>query len=143
MPPKRFSKSSTFNKAELVDDNLQTPKRRNLNGISGPRNQINQSAAADSSFGPPSALRQKSHIGNMLPLARLEDEPESGAIFVYLFISASLNLRQFREKFLGGALATVTFDVIQGTFVSLLGLGGTGVGDQRNQITQVACITNR
>ncbi len=34
-------------------------------------------------------------------------------------------------------------DVIQGTFVSLLGLGCTGVGDQRNQITQVACVTHR
>jgi hypothetical protein len=35
------------------------------------------------SFGPPSALHQKSHINNMLPLVRLEDEPKSGAIFVY------------------------------------------------------------
>jgi hypothetical protein len=26
----------------------------------------------------------------MLPLARLEDEPKSGAIFVYLFVSATL-----------------------------------------------------
>ncbi len=30
MPPNRFSKPSTFNKAELVEDNLQTPKRGNL-----------------------------------------------------------------------------------------------------------------
>jgi hypothetical protein len=44
------------------------------------------------SFGPPSALHQKSHINNMLPLARLEDEPKSGAILVYLFISATLTL---------------------------------------------------
>jgi hypothetical protein len=79
----------------------------------------------------------------MLPLARLEGEPKSGAIFVYLFISATLNLRQFRKNFVGGALATVTFDVIQGSFVPLLGMGGTGVGDQRNQITQVACVTHR
>jgi hypothetical protein len=41
----------------------------------GPRNQINPSATADLSFGPPSALHQKSQIDNMLPLARLEDEP--------------------------------------------------------------------
>jgi hypothetical protein len=27
----------------------------------------------------------------MLPLARLEDEPKSGAILVYLFISATLH----------------------------------------------------
>jgi len=42
------------------------------------------------SFGPPSALRQKLHIDNMLLLARLEGKPKSGAIFVYLFISATL-----------------------------------------------------
>ncbi len=83
----RYYYSLLINKAELVEDNLQTPKRGNL--------------------------------------------------------KRDLNLRQFREKFVGGALATVTFDVIQGTFVSLLGLGCTGVGDQRNQIAQVACITNR
>jgi hypothetical protein len=35
-------------------------------------------------------LRQKLHIDNMLPLARLEDKPKSGAIFVYLIISATL-----------------------------------------------------
>jgi hypothetical protein len=76
-------------------------------------------------------------------LARLEGEPKCGAIFVYLFISATLNLRQFREKFVGGALATVTFDVVHGSFVPLLGMGGTGVGDQRNQITQIACVAHR
>ncbi len=73
----------------------------------------------------------------------LINKAESGAIFVYLFISATLNLRQFREKFVGGALATVTFDVVQGSFVPLLGMGGTGVGNQRNQITQVTRITHR
>jgi hypothetical protein len=58
-------------------------------------------------------------------------------------LKQDLNLRQFREKFVGGALATVTFDVVQGSFVPLLGVGGTGVGDQRNQITQVAGVTHR
>jgi hypothetical protein len=42
------------------------------------------------SFGPPSALRQKLHLDNMLLLARLEGKPKSGAIFVHLFISATL-----------------------------------------------------
>jgi hypothetical protein len=56
----------------------------------GPRKQINQSATVDLSFSPLSALHQKLHIDNMLPLARLEDEPKSGAIFAYLFISATL-----------------------------------------------------
>jgi hypothetical protein len=54
----------------------------------GPRKQINLQSCL--SFGPSSALRQKSHIDNMLPLARLEDEPKSGAILVYLFVSATL-----------------------------------------------------
>jgi hypothetical protein len=44
------------------------------------------------SFSPPSALHQKSHIGNMLPLARLEGELKSGAIYAYLSISATLSL---------------------------------------------------
>jgi len=34
----------------------------------------------------------------MLPLARLEDEPKSGAIFVYLFISATLIYISFYRK---------------------------------------------
>jgi len=79
--------SAMINKAELVEDNLQTPKRGNL----------------------------------------IRD----------------LNLRQLRQKFVGGALATVAFDVVQGSFVPLLSMGGTGVGDQRNQIPQVACVTHR
>ena len=54
-----------------------------------------------------------------------------------------LNLRQFRQEFVGSALATVTFDVVQGCFVPLLGMGGTGIGDQRNQITQIAGVPNR
>jgi len=56
--------------------------------IQGPRKQINPQSCL--SFCPPSALRQKSHIDNMLPLARLEGEQISGAIYVYLFISATL-----------------------------------------------------
>jgi len=79
--------SAIINKAKLVEDNLQTPKR----GI----------------------------------------------------LKRNLYLRQFRQKFVGGALATVTFDVVQGSIVPLLGMGGTGVGDQRNQITQVAGVTHR
>ena len=58
-------------------------------------------------------------------------------------LKQDLNLRQFREKFVGGALATVTFDVVQGSYVPLLGVGGTGIGDQRNQISQVAGVTHR
>ena len=41
-------------------------------------------------FGLSSALRQTSHMENMLPLARLEGEPKSGAIIVSLFIFATL-----------------------------------------------------
>ena len=44
--------------------------------------EIDQSAAAGPSFGLSSVLRKKSHIDNRLPLARLEDETESGAILV-------------------------------------------------------------
>jgi len=51
----------------------------------GPRKQVNPAAAADLSFCPPSALHQKLHIDNMLPLTRLEGEQISGAIYVYLF----------------------------------------------------------
>jgi hypothetical protein len=54
----------------------------------GPRNQINPQSCL--SFGAPSALRQRLHIDNMLQLARLEGKPKSVAIFVYLFISATL-----------------------------------------------------
>jgi len=54
----------------------------------GSRNKIDPHACL--SFGPSSALRQKSHIDNMLPLTRLEYEPKSGAIFVDLFYSATL-----------------------------------------------------
>ena len=54
-----------------------------------------------------------------------------------------LNLSQLRQKFVGGALATITFDVVQGSFVPLLGVGGTGIGDQGNQIPQVASVTHR
>ena len=54
----------------------------------GPRKQINPRPCL--SFGPPSALRQKLHIENMLRLARLEGEPISSAIFVDLFVSATL-----------------------------------------------------
>jgi hypothetical protein len=43
----------------------------------------------------------------------------------------NLNPCQFRQKFVGSALATVTFDVVQGSIVPLLGMGGTGIGDQR------------
>ena len=57
----------------------------------GPRKQINPQSCL--SFCPLSALHQKSHIDNMLPLARLEGEQISSAIYVYLFISATL-----REK---------------------------------------------
>ncbi len=38
-------------------------------------------------------MRQKSHIDNMLPLARLEYEPKSGAIFVYLFKTEESDLQ--------------------------------------------------
>ena len=58
-----------------------------------PRIQINKSTAADLSFVSHWALRQKSDIDNMLPLVRLEDEPKSGAIFVYLLVSATLTKR--------------------------------------------------
>ena len=47
------------------------------------------------SFGPSPALSQKSHIADMLPLPRLEDEPKSGAVFVYLFAFATLNGEDF------------------------------------------------
>jgi len=50
-------------------------------------------------------------------------------------LKQDLNMRQLRQKFVGGALATVTFDVVQRSIVPLLGMGGTGVCDQRNQIT--------
>ena len=58
----------------------------------GPRKQINPQSCL--SFGPPSALHQKSHIDNMLPLARLEGEPKSVAIFAYLFIPATLRSKR-------------------------------------------------
>ena len=51
--------------------------------VLGPRKQINPQSCL--SFCPPSALHQKSHIDNMLPLARLEGELKSGAIYAYLF----------------------------------------------------------
>jgi len=71
----RYYHPALINKAELVADKLQTPKRGNL--------------------------------------------------------KLDLNLRQLRQKFVGGALATVAFDVVQGSFVPLLGMGGTGIGHQR------------
>ena len=55
----------------------------------------------------------------------------------------ALNQRQLCQKFVGGALATVTFNVIQGGYVPLLGKGGTGIGGQGNQITQVTGVTHR
>ena len=60
-------------------------------GYWGPREQIYPQSCL--SFCPPSALHQKSHIDNMLPLARLEGEQISGAIYGYLFISATLIFR--------------------------------------------------
>ncbi len=60
----------------------------------GPRNQINPQSCL--SCGLPSAWRQKLHIDNMLLLARLEGKPKSGAIFVYLSISATLSVVQHR-----------------------------------------------
>ena len=45
----------------------------------------------------------------MLTLARLEDEPKSGAIFVYLFVSATLNSCSFGGAKLESSLEKVHF----------------------------------
>jgi hypothetical protein len=75
---------------------------RYFSGLSGlgPRKQINPSATADLSFGPPSALHQKSHIDNMLPLARLEGKQKSSSIYAYLFPRPLINKpRESRAAF--------------------------------------------
>jgi hypothetical protein len=55
---------------------------------SGPRKQINLQSCLP--FCLPSALHQKSHIDNMIHLARLGGEQKFCTIYAYLFISATL-----------------------------------------------------
>jgi len=47
------------------------------------------------SFSPASVLRKRLHKTSMRPLLRFESEPESSAIFGYLFVSAALKFESF------------------------------------------------
>ena len=109
----------------------------------GPRKQINPQYYL--SFGPSSALRQQLHIDNMLPLARLEDEPKSGAISVYLFISATLAKKMKRrivtqravdkrKHFVLGLLAAC----IVATIVSR----GSGYAQEPEVIDRIVAVVN-
>jgi hypothetical protein len=45
-------------------------------------------------FWPVLGVAQKFYIDNMLPLARLEELPKSGASLVFLFVSANLSIKR-------------------------------------------------
>ena len=49
---------------------------------------------------------------------------------------------EFCEKFVGGALSTITLNVAKGRVVTLLGMSSAGIGDQGHQVTQITGVSH-